>query len=152
MNHAEVLTAVEAILFNLSDAHSNVRGKAHYRYIKLSNGLELAIDIFASRTGSGHIRVHAYNIPEEIVKFIDITSAPFVPNTPSSLCPKCQDIPSFFPSWYKGPKANSNRAYYGFQWHELTAPTQETLNHIEEAAKWIQIQILQASAKNNNNL
>lgn len=137
MEYEEAIESVESILRGLSNGESRVSGKNHYRFIKLHHGLELAVDVFKNRNEQGHIRVHVYNISQDQTTLLDCTNAPLVPGSRSSACPKCRKIPSNFPSWYKGPQANSSRAYYGFQWHEFKGPTQQTLLHIHEASMWL---------------
>ncbi len=135
MKYEEVIKSIENLLEELSLESKQVKGKNHYRHIKILKNLDLAIDVFQNK----HIRVHVYNVSEQSVEAL-IQHKPLpltIPNSHSSNCTKCSKIPDSFPSYYPGPKKDSNRGYYGFQWHEVNDLSEQTLKEIKEAARWL---------------
>lgn len=131
MTVEQALRQVECLLDNLCPP---VGGKDHYRTIRLSEDRHLGVDVFSSKNRRGHIRVHVYNVKADVTP--DASSAPQVPNIRPGSCPTCARLPLQYPCYYRGPKRDREREYFGFQWHSDHL-TDDDIRLVEKTSQWL---------------
>jgi hypothetical protein len=131
MTPDELLKQVERLL---NSKFRSYGGKGHYRTVSLGGERTLGVDVFRRKDLIGHVRVHAFNISQtEANTLIRAEKSLQKPSAPK--CKKCQNIPSHFPAWYRGPD-KKQREYFGFQWHSQTL-SERDLETIKQRIEWL---------------